>query len=362
VKLYGKRFIRNSMDRVSSAKQETRDGILWDVVPASKICHVKIQGSNTLIAAYYPENWEQTPTWLKPGNAVKIMHTGGVRGRIEVIGHGQLVPTPVSGTQFPTVETAEGAIISGCGLLAAATPRMVVLVRTGTYRINGVLYGMPYITMADGTNYQLGDGGTIGGIAAAVPINAAPETGYYRQDMLSVGINGVVDYTAGTPVTTAPVKPTLAADHLLLGYVFVPWGTTTIITVGNIGGEFVAPVPAMMTFTIADDDLAWAELSTNITVAVLDQYGNAINGTGVGWPLRLDIQSGNGTIAAGSETSLTSVRGYTGTGNSYVFTYTRDQLDPGDSSPRLWVTLEIARSFGMGGFITLRDTTGDIMT
>jgi hypothetical protein len=362
LKLYGKRFIRNSMNRVSSTKQETRDGILWDVDSASKICHVKIQGSNTLIAAYYPENWEQAPNWLKPGNAVKIMHTGGVRGRIEVIGHGQLVPTPVSGNQFPTVETAEGSIISGCGLLAAATPRMVVLVRTGTYRISGVLYGMPYITMDDGVNYLFGDGGPIDGVAAAVAISAAPSAGNYRQDMLSVGTNGVVDYTAGTPAISDPVKPTPAADHLLLGYVFVPAGTTEITYGENIGKEYQIAVPSSLEVTIEDDDLAWSDLSTTLTVEVLDQYGNHINGTGIGWSLRLDIQAGNGTISsAESGDSLTSVRGHTGTGYSYVFTYTRDNLDPGDVGPSLWIELENENSFGIGEYITLRTATGEVM-
>lgn len=354
MKLYGKKIIKNSMDRVASSKQETRDGILWDVVSASKICRVKIQGSNTLITAYYPENWEQTPTWLKPGNAVKIMHTGGVRGRIEVIGHGQLIPTPVSGSQFPTVATAEGLITSGCGLLAAATPRMAVLVKTGTYRINGVTYGLSYITMADGTNYLMSDGGAMGEIAAVIPINAAPSTGNYRYDMISIGINAVVDYTAGTPATSDPVKPTPAADHLLIGYIFVPYGTTEITNGLNVGREYSPAVPSYLTMTIADEDLAWAELSTTVTVAVLDQYGGVMNGTGVGYGITLTIQAGNGTVrSATGEESTTSVIGYTGTGNSHVFTYIRGGVDPGDISPTLYATLSGAA--GVMGGILLRD-------
>jgi len=361
LKFYGKRIFRNKMQQVVDSKKETRDAILWEVLPSTKMCRVKIQGSNEYIVAYYPENWEKTPFWLKPGNTVKIMHTGGVRGKIEIVGHGILVPTPVAGTQFPTVEEGEGTIISGCGLLACETPRMVVLVRTGIFRINGILYGLSAIPMSAGTNFKMSDGGFFNDIAAAVAINAAPATGNFRYDMFSVGVDTVIDYTVGT-AAAIPVKPTPAAGHLLLGYVFIPWGTTVITQESNIGKEYSGPTPSSLNIAIADDDLTWTELSTTVTISVLDQFGNAINGTGYGWYLKLEIQSGNGSVSSDEEgSSMTEIGGHTGTGNSVVFTYTRDQLDPGDKSPTLWAKIMTGTQFGTGGFIILRNAAGEIM-
>jgi hypothetical protein len=117
MRLYNRRFVTRSVERQTQAVQETRDAILWSVDTANKLCSVRVQGSNEYVIAHYPENWEQIPVWLKPGNAVKIMHTGGVRGWVEVVGHGQVVPTPVTGASAPTSTSGVDSILTGCELV-----------------------------------------------------------------------------------------------------------------------------------------------------------------------------------------------------------------------------------------------------
>ncbi len=351
------------MNQAIEAKTETRDGILWDVITADHLCRVKIQGSNEYIYAHYPENWEKVPLWLKPGNAVKIMHTGGIRGRIEIVGHGQMIPTPVSGSKFPTIATGEDCIITGCSLTQALTPRMVVLVKTGTYRIGGVTYTLGPITMGYGTNYLASDGGVIGTIAGAVAITAAPSAGNYRYDLISIGAHdGLIDLQTGTPAAS-PIKPTLLAGHVELGYIFIPCGATQIKNNINIGpgAELEVPTASLITMTVVDDDLAWAELTTDITVMVYDQYGNLIVGAGLGWYLTLEIISGNGAVSSLEEgSSTTKIGGHTGATSSYTFTYTRDQIDPGDLSPTIQAKCD-GISSNVSHFIILRNAGGDIM-
>jgi len=103
MRLYGGRRLRRAIERRVAEGRELRDAIVFDVDPANRYCRVKIQGSDTYVKAWYPENWESTPQYLKPGNAVRIAHPGGNKARIEVVGHGFLLPTAVpGGTGSPT--------------------------------------------------------------------------------------------------------------------------------------------------------------------------------------------------------------------------------------------------------------------
>jgi hypothetical protein len=365
MRLYGKRFLKQSMDRSAQNRQETRDGILWDVLPAQRLCRVKIQGSNSLIIAHYPENWEKTPFWLKAGNAVRIMHTQGVRGRIEVVGHGQVIPTPMSGGggTFPTPGTPVDCILIGCRITQIFNdPRMAVFVHIGTYRIGGAVYTLDAIAMSASAIYTLGDGGLMGDIAGVVNINAAPASGYFRYDLICVGTDGVLDYIAGTPATSNPVKPSVPASHVQVGdYILVDSGTTAI-TQAHIGSLWTGRTPMSLAMIITDSDLAWGEMSTDVEIKVYDQYGNLLPGTGYGWYLTLSIESGNGTVHSDEEGDSTSKIGaHTGTGSSYVFTYTRDGLDPGDVSPIIMGVLEMDKVLEVYKYIILRDAGGNIM-
>ena len=105
-----KRVIRQQVRREIAARKETVDGILWDIL-SDRLCRVKVLGSNTLLVARYNENTEQKPVWMKPGNAVKLLHTGGNRHQLEVVGNGQAVPMPTGAAMFPTIETGEDTVL-----------------------------------------------------------------------------------------------------------------------------------------------------------------------------------------------------------------------------------------------------------
>ncbi|MCK5617635.1 hypothetical protein KAR91_88035 [Candidatus Pacearchaeota archaeon] len=356
-----RRFLRTKTNRAVEARVETRDCIIWDVLPAQKICRCKIQGSNELVIAYYPENWQSTPVWLKPGNAVILRHTFGNRNRLEVAGNGQMVPTPVEGDAAPAIETGPDAVLSGCQLYEITDNRqMAVFVYTGVIRIAGEEYILDSISMDESTLFDMSMGGLIDRIAEVVAFDAAPSAGQFRYDMIVVGSDLVLDYVKGTSASSDPVMPTVPAGHVKCGHVLIIGGMTQIAQV-DINRLWAAPIPSALTFTIADDDLLWTELTTTITITVVDQDGNAILQSGLGWQIELTFDEGNGTISWDGNSSTTSLIAYTGDdSNEVIFTYTRDQLDPGDVSPRLIATMD--GGILNQGYIKLRDISGDIMT
>ncbi len=368
-----KKFLRQRSITLIKLASETKDAIVWDVLPLQYLCRVKIQGSNALISAYYPENWESTPVWLKPGNAVKIMHTGGNRGRIEVVGHGQYIPSPIADTQFPATPIGENHVISGCNIVPFPDPTTSVLVEAGDYMINGVTYvlaGTESI-MGDGSLGLMGSGELMGstGYAAVITINAPPSSGYYRFDLISVGTDGVVDYTAGTPSTTNPQVPALAANHLQLGTILVYPGMTEIL-LEDINRSFSSNfVPTYLAITIDNEEMAWNEsTSTSIQVQVQNQYHQPILNSGGSWEIKLEFVLGNGTISNGGEYSTTYLIRSTAT-SSVTFTYTRNKKDyytkkyleyisPGAGA---FVTGEVIRGATSGayGYMIYDDTAND---
>ena len=348
---YGKRFLRNKAQRETAKRIETRDAILWDVFPGDKYCRVKIQGSNTLIKAQYPENWQQTPTYLKPGNAVRIQHVGGNRNRVVIVGNGAAIPTPTGASMFPTAQAGPDAVLLSCKV-KATDAGMYVYIETGTYRIDGTTYTLSAMTAAETNIATAAMGVPIDVTHLVKAIDAASST-LYRFDLLAVGTDGTVDLIKGTAAST-PTMPDTPTDHVALGWVFIPPDTTDI-TDALINRPFAEPVASTLDVTVADGDLAWAETSTTITVAVLDQYQRAIIGTN--WGIYGEFVDGNGTLDGNStETN------YTGTGsNSTTFTYARGLNDPGDESPRLKFSLTQNPDVQMQTVILLRDASGDIM-
>jgi hypothetical protein len=122
MRLYGKRWLRNAVNYRIGQASETQDAVLMTVLPAQRLAQVQVQGSTNQVTAFYPENWEQTPVWLKPGNVVRITHRGGVRGYIELTGHGQLAPT-VGGTPVaPVIPQSVNAVLSGLQVMALPAP------------------------------------------------------------------------------------------------------------------------------------------------------------------------------------------------------------------------------------------------
>lgn len=358
MRTYGKKFLRISMERATERRVETRDAILWDILPEQRLCRVKIQGSNQLIVAKYPENWESTPYWLKPGNAVRITHPSGSRGRIEIFGFGAAIPTPVAGSTLPAVATGPNAVLVGCHVSPMYNnPRMAVMVHVGTFRIAGTTYYLDAIAMNSDV-YTMGDGGAMDDVAGAVAINAAPSAGNFRFDLISVGLDSVIDYTPGSPAPSSPAKPALAANHVALAYILVPGGAAKIIS-SHIDAAWQIPAPHHIEMTIADPDLTWTELQTNVILTVFDQYGMALSPNGI-YAISLEIVGGNGSVWSADSGWSTSIVHQTTGASSYTFIYRRDQL-PEDSSPTLRGTLYLDTDIMTYGFIRLYDSIGDLM-
>lgn len=347
-----RRSVRQRIQREADARTETRDAILWDLLPGRK-CRVKVQGSDALIVASYPENWEQTPAWLKPGNAVKILHTAGNRNRIELIGHGQAIPTPVSGPMFPNVATGPDAVISDGYLHALPDPGMYVWIETGAYRVGGVTLVLPPMA-ATADNIADASMGVPINITAAVKAVDAAHSSLYRYDLFVIGADGVIDYVKGT-AAAAPAMPATPTNHVLLGYVLVPPGVTEI-SADLVNRGYVEPFVSQLETVVADMDLAWAETSTTITLTVRDQYGKAY--APQRWWVDAEIVEGSGFINDAGDAQTASKRTASGTG-VVVFTYTRALAD--ETSPRIEFRLrDNPELFGLA-VIVLRDETGDIL-
>ena len=277
--IFGKKILRNRMNAISQSKIETRDAVVWDVLPEQRKCRVKIQGSNNLIMAWYPENWEQTPVFLKSGNSVKINHTGGVRGRIEVIGHGSLIPTPILGGSAPP-SGAEGddGIINGLAVIETSPQSMAVQVSTGSYQFGGEIY---FVTSP-----------------VTVPIDAIAAGTYFRYDLISIDETGIPTYTKGTTSNgVAPTMPTVPSDNLLLNYIFLWSGNTVISSSNNIGKTFAARILISLEVVASPSDMSWGTLHSHITLRIRDQYGMYAPSVGSpGYLFKLEFVYGNGTL------------------------------------------------------------------
>lgn len=360
---YHRRAIRSRINREADLRIETRDAILWEVLPDQRKARVKVQGSSTLIPAYYPENWEETPIWMKPGNAVKIMHTAGNRHRIELVGHGLAVPTPTdsSSPMAPTLENGPNSVISGSQVYAMDTPSMQVWVEPGVYRINNVLYPFEYLKMEADSTVVMGTGVVMGASVAVVDIDAAHSTSF-RFDLLSVGESGEVTYTKGTPHATFPQIPSTPAGHAVLCWILLHPGATEITT-DMINRVFVEPVASEFRLDQPSQELDWETSSANIQLSVLDQYGNGA--TMSRWRIKGEILTGTGTIGGGTEQTRTISLGSYQT----TFTYTRvsgydDEIDPPSETSPVYIQFTMLEDNGITTTIPilLKNMGGTIIT
>jgi len=210
-----------------------------------------------------------------------------------------------------------------------------VAVKGGTYRISGVLY-----TLANTMFYP-----GLGDIAALITVSAPPTSaGLYRYDLLSIDDAGNVTVTEGTEAAT-PVMPATPTGEVKLDHILRYYGQTSIVQ-GDVGKLYKTPQLTKLTAVIADNELAWAELSTAITIYAYDQYGALFMG---GVLINASFVSGNGTIAPAVKS---------GSGGSFSFTYTRGHT-AGDISP----VIQFMASTGMVtvAFIMLLDADGKKM-
>ena len=300
MRLYGGKLLKQKTEKRLRQAQEMRDAIVFDVTPASKYCRVKIQGSDTYIKAYYPENWEATPVYLKPGNAVRITHPGGNRGRIEIAGVGFLRPTSSSGqTIIVTPETLVDTVLTGCALSQQNPVALGVSIGSGTYRINEITYTLVGMKM-DRTDivmdrYDL----LLDDVKDSAVFDAAHST-QFRYDSVCIGEDGVIDIIKGTNFAstgTIPDPPVALANHIRLGWVFIPPNTTTI-TGGLINRYYQAPKAARIAATLSPSTLSYPDDGT-ISIYVKDQYGNNITGA---YTFVINWFSGDGSLSKGDYT------------------------------------------------------------
>jgi hypothetical protein len=363
MRLYGGRVIKQNTERKVARAQELRNAVVVDVTPASRYCRVKIQGSSTLIKAWYPENWEATPFYLKRGSAVTVSSPGGSRGgRIEITGLGILLPTTTANEDITITPDPEvDCIVTGCTLRPSIPISTSLKLDTGTYRINGTTYTIVPMSMDrsditmdrfDIIMDELGD---------SIPIDAASAT-KFRYDSITIGADGVIDVIKGSEFLasgTIPDPPEALAGHIRLGFVLIP-PNATAINGGDINKTFTAPQPTSLSVSITDDELSWAELNTTISISVKDQYGNVAVTPSGGWMFTLAWTRGNGTLSydgySTDESASFTIR-YTGA-TAAVVTYTRNQ-DAGDVSPLLTITEANALLGAITAHIQLLDVSGN---
>lgn len=278
MRLYGGRIINSKMRREISIRQELRDAVVYDIDSTNKYCRVKIQGSDTYVKAYYNENWGSQPEWLKPGNAVRITHPGGNKGRIEVVGHGLLLPTAVpGGSVAPPAEDDMDAVLDGCSLSAPTDEGMTAWVSTGTYRLDGVTYTLSGMTMDNATVEMDRADLFIDEVGGSVAFDAAHAT-LFRYDLIVVGTDGVLDVVKGDNASGEPTLPSVPVDHVQCGFVLIYPGMTKVgqSVINKYYSESLSP---SLVVTLSDDDLAWGEHTSTITIKVCDQYERAYPGT-----------------------------------------------------------------------------------
>lgn len=354
MRLYGGRLINKSVSRQVAEHSELRDAVVYDVNTTLRYCRVKIQGSDKHIKAHYNENWGSSPEWLKPGNSVRITHPGGNKGRIEIVGHGLLLPTAIPGGSVSPAATIPGdTILTGCVLSCSDPASMTVSISTGTYRIGGVTYILGALYLGDATIFFGRSDIYFGLSSASVTLDAASST-RFRYDAIVVGADGVVDVIKGTNTSGEPTIPTTPADHVRIGWVLLYPGMTSV-TAADINRTYSAPTISEFRCVVADQDLAWGEMLTTITLSMRDQYGRVVTGT---YAATLTLHMGNGTLSYGGSSSISALTiSFTG---SAAVTYTRDGLDPTDYSPTITIT-ESYSGLNTATYITLRNPGGGKM-
>jgi len=106
-------------------------------------------------------------------------------------------------------EGAKGnKVISGCEVTEQGTPDMTVDISAGQ-----VVIAEAFVTISAVDNQAV----------------TAADGSNDRYDIIAVGTNGTVDYTAGTAAAN-PYPPDLPADHILLAVIWVEHGSTTVET------------------------------------------------------------------------------------------------------------------------------------
>lgn len=344
MRLYDGRSVNRFLDRRFKSHAPGRDAIVWDYDDINMTVRCKIQGSNEYIVCHYPRNFRTKEEWCKRGNAVRIEHKGGIRGYLEVVGHGRAIPSPVSGATFPTAETLSDGIISG----GTVTPfnSMTVEIDATTYRIDGTLYFLnqdaDFFVMGDDSLGAMGSAGSApmgASFNQYVTLDAAPSVGLFRYDLIVAGTDSSIDVIKGDEVASDPVMPAIPADHVRIAHIFMIGGITEI-GIENINTLWESRRLTSLAIAFSngsgsdggtiqnDKEFVFHETSDTpycvITATFKDQYGWAFSESR---STTMALVYGTGKISYSPlEGWATSDVTRTSSGSTVTFYYQRDQL------------------------------------
>lgn len=359
MKLLSKRLISGKVNKKIVRARESRFGKIVSVDASARRAIVRIQGTQTDIYMGWSKNFYDVPQFVRPNNPVEIQHIRGNPHAYEIIADGPQLPTPVDGTPLLTDLIApEDRVITGSEVTAMqAGAGLQVEIGFGEVRINGDLYSIDGVYLGDSAVPLMGETfplmGQIGGIVTLDPAPSAPN---YRIDLISVGMDGVVDYTKGTEAANNPPQPALALDHVALAYIIVPYDTTVMQQsfIGNAWTDpyisvFEVSIEEMLSYwhTLPDPNtlnqpLTEAQRRVTGTIKILNQYGKPMVGS---FPVTVEVEQGNGLIYKGSTGATSQTFTITdGTNNTFIYERLgvdgwRVLGDPIDQSPSIKATL-----------------------
>jgi hypothetical protein len=216
---------------------------------------------------------------------------------------------------------------------------MAVAILPGSYRIGGVVYNLVGTITVPGLDL----------VAAPVSLPRQPLDRVFTVTISSGSMRLAPSTLRGETPAVDPVMPATPAGQDLLGWVLLYPGMTAI-SLADIGKLFVEPTPTRITAVASLPTMTWAELTSTITVTVLDQNGQPLPGT---YTITTGFNLGNGT--------LTPVSGSVVGGSYCDFTYARVQAS-GDQSPILTFALQSGYNpLTATIFITFLDASGNVM-
>lgn len=372
MKMYGRKFASRAINKRTNLRTESRDAVLWTVDWTNRICNVKIQGSDELVTAHFPQNEARLMSFMREGNAVRIVHRGGIRGYMEVVGHGMAIPTPVAGEFHPTISDLPDGITEGGQIIPTDPASMSVTILDGYYRIDGVLYTLsggvfgevvtsedseittnetyemmvtddPYDYLRTDEDSEILTDEFFPAMLSDDPIgdyelDAAPTGNKFRYDCFYVGVDGVITYLKGTAASSSPAKPTVPTDNVLIGEYILLWTGVTEVTGQHIGTLWETPYASGVEIAAIDEfdwDAGDSTPETNVVATVNNQYDWAISGT---YNIALHFLLGSGQLYSADTGWDEDAVSQDLTGSSYTFKYQRNQLIS-ETSPYLMVTV-----------------------
>lgn len=343
MRTYGKRFLKSGMQRIADAKSETRDAAVIDIDLVNSCCRVKIQGSDEYIIAQFPSMARHAPEWLRPGCAARICHRGGVRGRVEVAGPGQIVPTG-NNLKPPQEIVSEDCILSGCEISLPTVRRNifgagkgVVWIMRGTYRVNGSVRQVKAVRCRATNPIMAENAPRIGAIAEQFILTLPPDESWaYHRFVLNKVSGAIEKLSAGNVV--APVLPVVPTGYLDCGWLLLQGGQSTIDE-STINATYQQPTPCYFLIS-GSTALNFDVNSAAYAIKVYDQYARPVSCSMGKWSADITIGSGTGFVSSLAVLSAArSIRVYSQPGsNELLFWYYRNTAGV-EKSPKLTIVV-----------------------